>query len=178
MSRLLEKYKNEIRGRLKDEFKYTSIMQVPKLEKIVLNMGVGEAVADKSVLDEACEYLSLISGQKPVKRLSRIAVAGFKIREGMNIGCKVTLRGKRMFEFLDKLISIALPAVKDFRGISTVLDGRGNYTLGWKDITIFPEIKLDDVKNVLGMDITMVTTARTDKEGLALLKELGLPFKK
>ena len=174
----MEKYKKEIQAKLKEQLKYSSVMQVPRLEKIVLNMGVGEAVADKSVLDEAEGYLAAVSGQKPVRRLSRIAVAGFKIRANIPIGCKVTLRGKRMYEFLDKLITIALPAVKDFRGIPTKMDGRGNYTLGWKDITIFTEIKLDDVKNALGMDICMVTTAKTDEEGLALLREFGLPFKK
>lgn len=178
MSKILEKYRKESVLALKEKFKFSSVMQVPRLEKIVLNMGVGEACNDKSVLDEAEGHMANISGQKPLRRRARIAVAGFKIREGQPLGCKVTIRGKMMWAFLEKLISVALPAVKDFRGTPTRLDGKGNYSLGIKDICIFPEVKLDDVKHPLGMDISFVTTAKTDEVGLALLKELGLPFKK
>ena len=178
MSRILEKYRKESVKALKEKFNFSSMMQVPRLEKIVLNMGVGEACNDKSVLDEAEGHMANISGQKPIRRRARIAVAGFKIREGQALGCKVTLRGKRMWAFVEKLISVALPAVKDFRGVPTRLDGKGNYSLGIKDICIFPEVKLDDVKHPLGMDVSFVTTAKTDEVGLALLRELGLPFKK
>ena len=178
MARLLEKYHSEVKSCIKEKFKYKNIMQAPKLVKIVLNMGIGEALQDKSILDDAEKNLAIISGQKPVKCKAKKSVAGFKVREGYTIGCKVTLRGKRMYEFLDRLINIALPAVKDFRGISRKMDGKGNYSLGWKDYSLFPEINIDNVKNQFGFDINFVTTAETDEEGFALLQELGLPFKR
>jgi len=178
MARLLEKYKNEVLGALQKKFGFNNINRVPRLEKIVINMGVGQAAQDKSLLDEAEKILAQISGQRPVRRLAKNAIAGFKIRKGYPVGCKVTLRGKRMFEFLDRLINIALPGVKDFRGLPNKFDGRGNYSLGRPDHTIFPEIDLDKVNNTYGMDICVVTTARNDEEGLALLQEIGFPFKK
>ena len=154
-------------------------MEIPKLEKIVINMGVGDAVSNSKVLDDAVEELKVITGQKPVVTKAKKSIANFKLREGMTIGCKVTLRGERMYEFLDKLVSIALPRVRDFRGVSQdAFDGRGNYTLGVKEQLIFPEINFDKVKKVRGMDIVIVTTAKTDEEGRLLLKELGMPFKK
>ncbi len=178
MARLYEKYLKEIRPVLKKTFSYGNVMQVPKLEKVVINVGMGKATQDKAFLDEAMRDLALIVGQRPVKTISVKAVAAFKLREGQAIGCMVTLRGKRMYEFLDRLISIALPAVRDFHGVNIKLDGRGNYTLGWKDHTLFPEVKLDDVKNTFGFDISFVTTAKSDQEGRVLLTELGMPFRK
>ncbi len=178
MSRLRNHYEN-IKPNLMKTFNYTSVMEVPKIEKIVINMGVGDAVANPKVLDDAVNELALISGQKPVVNKAKKSVANFKLREGMAIGCKVTLRGMRMYHFLDKLISIALPRVRDFRGVSKEsFDGRGNYTLGIKEQLIFPEIRYDDVKKVRGMDIVIVTTAKTDEEGRELLKELGMPFRR
>ncbi len=178
MARLYEKYVKEIRPALKKTFSYKNIMQVPKLEKVTINVGMGKATQDKALLDEAVRDLTLIVGQRPVKTISKKAVASFKLRENQAIGCVVTLRGKRMYEFVDRLINVALPAVRDFRGVNTKLDGRGNYTLGWKDHTLFPEVKLDDVKNTFGFDICFVTTAKSDSEGRALLTELGMPFRK
>ena len=178
MSRLYEKFVKEIRPALRKTFSYKNVTQVPKLDKLVINVGMGKATQDKALLDEAVRDLSLIAGQRPVRTFSTKAVAGFKLRENQAIGCMVTLRGKRMYEFLDRMISVALPAVKDFRGVNTRLDGRGNYTLGWKDHTLFPEVKLDDVKNTFGFDICFVTTAKSDDEGRALLTELGMPFRK
>ncbi|NMA05245.1 MAG: 50S ribosomal protein L5 [Acholeplasmataceae bacterium] len=178
MSRLRNHYEN-IKPNLMKTFNYTSVMEVPKIEKIVINMGVGDAVQNPKVLDDAVNELALISGQKPVVNKAKKSVANFKLREGMAIGCKVTLRGMRMYHFLDKLISIALPRVRDFRGVSKEsFDGRGNYTLGIKEQLIFPEIRYDDVKKVRGMDIVIVTTAKTDEEGRELLKELGMPFRR
>jgi large subunit ribosomal protein L5 len=178
MSRLKNHYEN-IKPNLMKTFNYTSVMEVPKIEKIVINMGVGDAVQNPKVLDDAVNELALISGQKPVVNKAKKSVANFKLREGMAIGCKVTLRGMRMYHFLDKLISIALPRVRDFRGVSKEsFDGRGNYTLGIKEQLIFPEIRYDDVKKVRGMDIVIVTTAKTDEEGRELLKELGMPFRR
>ena len=154
-------------------------MQIPRLEKIVINMGVGEAVANSKVLDDAVEELTVIAGQKPVVTKAKKSIANFKLREGMPIGCKVTLRGERMYEFLDKLVSIALPRVRDFRGVNpNAFDGRGNYTLGVKEQLIFPEINFDQVKKIRGMDIVIVTTANTDEEGRALLTLMGMPFRK
>jgi large subunit ribosomal protein L5 len=178
-NRLYEKYKKEVVPALTSKFGYTSVMQVPKLEKIVINMGVGDAVANSKVLDEAVSELTIITGQKPVVTKAKKSIATFKLREGMPIGCKVTLRGQRMFEFLDKLVSISLPRVRDFNGISkTAFDGRGNYTLGIKEQLIFPEIEYDKVNKVRGMDIVVVTTAKTDEECHELLGQLGMPFKK
>ena len=179
MNRLQERYNNEISKNLMAKFNYKSIMQLPKMEKIVLNIGVGDAVTNSKLLDEAVEELTLISGQKPVITKAKKSIAGFKIREGQAIGCKVTLRGERMYEFLDKLVSISLPRVRDFRGVpNNSFDGRGNYTLGVKEQLIFPEIDFDKVNKLRGMDIVFVTTAKTDEEGKALLTELGMPFAK
>lgn len=178
-NRLKEKYLNEVTPKLVEQFNYSSVMEVPKLEKIVINMGVGDAVANSKNLDKAVEELTQISGQKPVITKAKKSIAGFRLREGMPIGTKVTLRGKRMYDFLDKLISVSLPRVRDFQGISTrAFDGRGNYTLGVKEQLIFPEISYDNVDRVRGMDIVIVTTAKTDEESHALLKELGMPFRK
>ena len=161
------------------KFNYSSVMQVPAMEKIVINIGVGDAVSNSKLLDEAVEELTLISGQKPVITRAKKSIAGFKLREGMPIGCKVTLRGERMYEFLDKLVNISLPRVRDFRGVSNnSFDGRGNYTLGIKEQLIFPEINFDKVNKIRGMDIVFVTTAKTDEEGHELLAQLGMPFHK
>ena len=179
MNRLQEKYNNSVKAELVNQFKYTSTMQIPRLEKIVVNMGVGDAVANAKVLDDAVNELQAITGQKPVITKAKKSIASFKLREGMPIGCKVTLRGERMYEFLDKLISISLPRVRDFHGISdNAFDGRGNYTLGVKEQLIFPEINFDNIKKIRGMDIVIVTTANTDEEGRALLSLLGMPFYK
>ncbi len=179
MNRLLEKYNTSVRTELANKFAYKSSMQIPRLEKIVINMGVGDAVANSKVLDDAVEELTLIAGQKPVVTKAKKSIANFKLREGMPIGCKVTLRGERMYEFFDKLVSISLPRVRDFRGINpNAFDGRGNYTLGVKEQLIFPEINFDKVKKVRGMDIVIVTTAATDEEGRALLTLMGMPFRK
>ncbi|EHN59146.1 50S ribosomal protein L5 [Oenococcus kitaharae] len=176
---LKEKYVNEVQPALISKFSYQSSMQAPKLEKIVLNMGVGDAVTNSNNLDEAVAELRLIAGQQPVITKAKKSIAGFRLREGMSIGSKVTLRGDRMYDFLDKLINVALPRVRDFRGTSKKsFDGRGNYTLGIKEQLIFPEINYDDVNRVRGLDIVIVTTANTDEEGLALLSQLGLPFAK
>lgn len=179
MNRLKERYENEIVKSLMTKFNYSSVMQVPAIEKIVINIGVGDAVSNSKLLDEAVEELTLISGQKPVITRAKKSIAGFKLREGMPIGCKVTLRGERMYEFLDKLISISLPRVRDFRGVpKNSFDGRGNYTLGVKEQLIFPEINFDKVNKIRGMDIVFVTTAKTDEEGHELLAQLGMPFQK
>ena len=179
MNRLQERYKNEISKNLMSKFNYSSVMQLPKMEKIVINIGVGDAVNNSKLLDEAVEEITLISGQKPIITKAKKSIAGFKIREGQEIGCKVTLRGERMYEFMDKLISISLPRVRDFRGVpKNSFDGRGNYTLGVKEQLIFPEIDFDKVNRLRGMDIVFVTTAKSDEEGLALLTELGMPFAK
>ncbi|MBT6567890.1 MAG: 50S ribosomal protein L5 [Flavobacteriales bacterium] len=177
--RLKQEYKDRIVNSLKEEFGYKSIMQVPKLEKIVLSRGVGQAVADKKLIDHALDELSTITGQKAVSTLSKKDVASFKLRKGMPIGAKVTLRGERMYEFLDRLVTTALPRVRDFRGVkATGFDGRGNYNLGVTEQIIFPEIDIDKVNKISGMDITFVTSAPTDKEAKSLLQELGLPFQK
>ncbi|GER67248.1 50S ribosomal protein L5 [Weizmannia acidilactici] len=179
MNRLKEKYEKEVIPALTKKFNYTSVMQVPKVEKIVINMGVGDAVQNAKMLDNAVEELTLISGQKPVVTRAKRSIAGFRLREGMPIGAKVTLRGERMYEFLDKLISVSLPRVRDFHGVSKKsFDGRGNYTLGIKEQLIFPEIDYDKVNKVRGMDIVIVTTANTDEESRELLTLLGMPFQK
>ena len=179
MNRLKERYNKEISPALVSKFNYKSVMQVPKIEKIVLNMGVGDAVQNAKALDNAVEELSIITGQKPVVTRAKKSIAGFRLREGMPIGAKVTLRGERMYEFLDKLISVSLPRVRDFRGISKkAFDGRGNYTLGVKEQLIFPEIDYDKVSKVRGMDIVIVTTANTDEEARELLTQIGMPFQK
>jgi len=179
MNRLKEKYVKDITPALMSKFSYKSVMQVPKIEKIVINMGVGDAVQNAKALDNAVEELALITGQKPVVTRAKKSIAGFRLREGMPIGAKVTLRGERMYEFLDKLVSVSLPRVRDFRGISKkAFDGRGNYTLGIKEQLIFPEIDYDKVSKVRGMDIVIVTTANTDEESRELLTQLGMPFQK
>lgn len=179
MSRLQERYKQSIMPSLLSEFQYDSVMEVPKLDKIVINMGVGDAVQNSKALDDAVNELTVISGQKPVITKAKKSVANFKVREGYAIGCKVTLRGERMYDFLDKLVSIALPRVRDFRGVSKdSFDGRGNYTLGVKEQLIFSEVDYDQVKKIRGMDIVIVTTAKTDEEAHSLLAHLGMPFKK
>ena len=179
MNRLQEKYNNSIRQSLVEKFNYTSIMQAPGVNKIVINMGVGDAINNSKALDDAVNELTTITGQKPVITRAKKSISNFKLREGMAIGCKVTLRGERMFQFLDKIVSIALPRVRDFQGVSKkAFDGRGNYTLGVKEQLIFPEINYDKVNRVRGMDIVIVTTANTDLEGLELLTQLGMPFKK
>lgn len=177
-TRLKTKYTEEIVPKLKEHFQYKSVMQVPKLEKIVINRGIGEAVADKKLVDVGVEELTLITGQKAVPTIAKKSVANFKLREGMPIGAKVTLRGDRMYEFLDRLITIALPRVRDFQGVKSKLDGRGNYTLGIKEQIIFPEISIEKVKKVTGMDITFTTSAPSDEEALELLKQFGMPFTK
>ena len=179
MNRLKEKYLNEIVPSLTKKHNYKSVMEVPKLEKIVINMGVGDATSNSKLLEAAVHDLELISGQKPVITKARKSIAGFKVREGHKIGCKVTLRGEKMYTFLDKLISISLPRVRDFRGLSPKsFDGRGNYTIGIKEQIIFPEINFDEVEKVRGMDVVLVTTAKTNEEAFDLLKELGVPFRK
>lgn len=178
-TRLLEKYKDAIVPALMQKFNYKSVMQAPKIEKIVINMGVGEAVNNPKVLDSAVRDLTLIAGQKPVVTRAKKSIAGFRLREGMPIGCKVTLRGERMYQFLDKLFNVSLPRVRDFRGISSkAFDGRGNYTLGIKEQLIFPEINYDQVDSIRGMDIVIVTTANTDEEARELLTQMGAPFSK
>lgn len=179
MNRLKEKFNKEVVPALMSKFNYTSVMQAPKIEKIVINMGVGDAVQNSKALDSAVEELGAITGQKPVVTRAKKSIAGFRLREGMPIGAKVTLRGERMYEFLDKLVSVSLPRVRDFRGISKKsFDGRGNYTLGVKEQLIFPEIDYDKVSKVRGMDIVIVTTANTDEEARELLTQMGMPFQK
>ena len=179
MNRLMERYQNDVVKSLVEKFNYSSSMQAPKVEKIVLNIGVGDAVSNSKLLDEAVNELTLITGQKPVITRAKKSIAGFKLREGAPIGCKVTLRGERMYEFLDKLVNISLPRVRDFRGVSNnSFDGRGNYTLGIKEQLIFPEINFDKVNKLRGMDIVFVTTAKSDEEGRELLPQLRMPFKK
>ncbi|MFL0685955.1 MAG: 50S ribosomal protein L5 [Algoriphagus aquaeductus] len=175
--RIKVKYLNDIVPALKEKFQYSSVMQVPKLTKIVINKGIGAAVADKKLVDQGVEELSLITGQRAVATKAKIAVSNFKLREGMPIGAKVTLRGEKMYEFLDRLMTVALPRVRDFKGISDKgFDGRGNYTLGVTEQIIFPEISIEKVNRISGMDITFVTTAGTDEEAFALLKAFGMPF--
>lgn len=179
MNRLKDRYQKEIIPVLMEKFNYSSIMEVPKIEKIVVNMGIGDAVTNSKALDAAVEELALITGQKPLITRAKKSIAGFKLREGMPIGAKVTLRADRMYEFLDKLISVSLPRVRDFRGVSKkAFDGRGNYTLGIREQLIFPEIDYDKVTKVRGMDIVVVTTANTDEEARELLTLIGMPFKK
>jgi large subunit ribosomal protein L5 len=174
---LRKKYKEVIVPALTKEFNYTTPMQVPRLEKIVINPGVGKAIADKKIIDTAAEELTAITGQKAMKTLSRMDISNFKLRKKMPIGVKVTLRKDRMYEFLERLIVVALPRIRDFKGVNSKLDGKGNYTLGITEQIIFPEIDIDKITTLLGMDITFVTSARTDEEGYALLREFGIPFK-
>ncbi|TVR35266.1 MAG: 50S ribosomal protein L5 [Balneolaceae bacterium] len=178
-ARLYTLYKKEIGTKLTEEFKYENVMAVPKLQKIVINVGVGEAINDAKQLDTVVENVATITGQAPVKTKAKKSISNFKLREGMPIGCKVTLRGKIMYEFLDRLINLALPRTRDFQGVpNKSFDGRGNYTMGIKEHTIFPEIDVDKAKQIHGMDITFVTNAETDEEAFTLLKHFGMPFKK
>ncbi len=174
---LKKKYKEEIVSALMKEFEYSSIMQVPRLEKIILNQGVGQAVADKKLVENAQQELSLIAGQKAIQTVSKKDISNFKLRRKMPIGVKVTLRKDKMYEFLERLINVALPRIRDFRGINSKLDGRGNYTLGITEHIIFPEIDIDKIAKILGVEVTFVTSANSDEEALALLREFGLPFK-
>ena len=179
MARLLERYRNEIVPNLKKEFGRDNVHSIPRLEKIVVSMGVGKSRDDRKLMEEAAEHLTQLTGQKPQVTRSRKAVAAFKLREGMEVGLRVTLRGRRMYEFLDRLISLALPRVRDFRGLNPkAFDGHGNYSLGLNEQTVFPEIKADKVQHIQGMNITLVTSARSDDEGRALLRELGMPMRK
>lgn len=178
MSRLKEKYQNEVVKAMMEKFNYKNIMQVPKLEKVVVNVGVGEAIQNSKALDAAVGDITTITGQRPVITKAKKSIAAFKLREGMKIGCKVTLRGDRMYEFVDKLFNVALPRVRDFRGVSPKsFDGRGNYSMGIKEQLIFPEIEYDKIDKVRGMDIIFVTTANTDEEARELLRLLGMPFR-
>jgi large subunit ribosomal protein L5 len=178
VARLYELYKQEIIPTLMKKFKYRNIMEVPKIDRVVLNIGVGEATQNSKALDGAINDLTVISGQKPVVTRAKKSIAGFKLREGVPIGCKVTLRGERMYDFLDKLINLALPRVRDFRGVSPqAFDGRGNYSLGIKEQTIFPEIDYDKIDKIRGLEVVIVTTAKTDEEARELLKGMGMPFR-
>lgn len=178
LPRLQKRYRDELRGALMKEFGWTNLMRTPRLRKIVLNVGMGEALQTPKLMESTVEELTAIAGQKPVVTRARKSIANFKLREGQQIGARVTLRRDRMWEFLDRLISVALPRVRDFRGISSkAFDGRGNYTLGLREQIIFPEVDYDTVAKITGMNVTLVTSARTDEEGLALLKSLGMPFK-
>ena len=179
MNRLREKYNKEVVPKLIDKYNYSSVMEVPKIDKIVINIGVGEAVQNSKLLEAADKELELITDSKPVVTKAKKSIAGFKLREGQEIGCKVTLRGEKMYNFMDKLISIALPGVRDFRGVSSkAFDGRGNYTLGIKEQMIFAEIEYDNIVKTRGMDIVFVTTAKTNEEAFDLLNEIGIPFRK
>lgn len=178
MSRLREKYYNEVVPALMKRFQYKNVMQVPKLEKIVLNMGVGEAAQDAKEIEAASRDLAAISGQKPAIRRAKKSIAAFKIRQGMPVGVRVTLRGRRMYDFLDKFINATLPQIRDFRGVSPKsFDGRGNYSMGLQEQLVFPEIRYDDIDKIRGLDVTIVTTAKNDEEALELLKALGMPFR-
>lgn len=178
-SRLKEKYNNEVVKSLMEKFQYENIMEVPKLEKVVINMGIGEAKENPKILESAVKELEIIAGQKVVVTQAKKSIANFKLREGMKVGTKVTLRGEKMYDFLDKLMNIALPRVRDFRGVSsTAFDGRGNYALGLKEQLIFPEIEYDMVESIRGLDIVIVTTAKTDEEARVFLQEMGMPFRK
>ena len=179
MARLKEKYNEEIAAALKEKFQYDNVMQIPKLVKIVVNMGLGEAIANPKALDAAVGDMTQITGQKPIITKAKKSVAAFKVREGMSIGCKVTLRGDKMYDFCDRLVSVALPRVRDFKGVSAkAFDGRGNYTLGLKEQLIFPEIEYDKIDKVRGMEVCFVTSAKTDEEAKELLRLMGMPFAK
>jgi large subunit ribosomal protein L5 len=178
VARLKDRYQNEIAPALQQKFAYTNVMQIPKLDKIVINMGVGEAVQNSKAIDSAVADLMKLSGQKPVVTRAKKSIAAFKLREGMPIGCKVTLRGQRMYEFIDRLLNVALPRVRDFRGVSAkAFDGRGNYTLGIKEQLIFPEMEYDKIDKLRGMDVVFVTTAKTDEEARELLRGFGMPYR-
>ena len=178
MARLLEDYRKKVLPKLMEQFKYKNPNQVPKVEKIVLSMGIGEGGRDKAIIEEAVEHMKAISGQAPMTTKSTKSIANFKLRKGMTVGLKVTLHGKMMYEFLDRLVNVAIPRIRDFRGLPTTLDGRGNYNLGVEDLIIFPEVNIDKVKNIKGLNITINTSAKTDEEGRGLLQAMGMPFKK
>jgi len=179
MSRLKDFYKDTVVNQLKEQFGFKSVMQVPRLEKITLNMGLGEAIGDKKIIQHAVDNMTMIAGQKPVVNLARLSVAGFKVREGWPIGCKVTLRSERMYDFMDRLVSIAIPRIRDFRGLkANAFDGRGNYSMGIQEQIIFPEIDYDKIDAIRGMDITFTTSAKNDEEARALLTAFNLPLKK
>ena len=179
MARLLKKYRNEMQGKIKEKLGLSNLMEVPRIDKVTLNMGVGEAVTDKKVLEKAMENLEQISGQKPIKTVAKRSVAGFKIREGYPIGCKVTLRRERMYEFIDRLVNIAIPRIRDFRGLNKKsFDEQGNFSMGVSEQIIFPEVDYDQIDAIRGLDITITTTARNVSEGRALLEEFNFPFKK
>ena len=178
MARLFEQYKQEITPKMIEKFSYKSVMQIPKLEKVIINVGVGEAIQNPKALDGAVNDLTIITGQKPVITKAKKSIAGFKLREGMPIGCKVTLRGERMYDFVSRLVNIVLPRVRDFRGVSPqAFDGRGNYSLGIKEQTIFPEIDYDKIDKIRGLEVIIVTSAKTDEEARELLKSMGMPFR-
>jgi large subunit ribosomal protein L5 len=178
MARLFEQYKQEITPKMMEKFAYKNVMQVPKIDKVIINIGVGEAIQNPKALDGAVNDLMIITGQKPVITKAKKSIAGFKLREGMPIGCKVTLRGERMYDFLNRLVNIVLPRVRDFRGVSPqAFDGRGNYSLGIKEQTIFPEIEYDKIDKIRGLEVIIVTTAKTDEEARELLKSMGMPFR-
>ncbi|MDD3364291.1 MAG: 50S ribosomal protein L5 [Syntrophomonas sp.] len=178
MARLFEQYKQDITPKMMEKFSYKNVMQVPKLEKVIINVGVGEAIQNPKALDGAVSDLTIIAGQKPIITKAKKSIAGFKLREGMPIGCKVTLRGERMYDFLSRLINIVLPRVRDFRGVSPqAFDGRGNYSLGIKEQTIFPEIEYDKIDKIRGLEVIIVTSAKTDEEARELLKSMGMPFR-
>lgn len=178
MARLFEQYKQEITPKMMEKFAYKNVMQVPKIDKVIINIGVGEAIQNPKALDGAVNDLMIITGQKPIITKAKKSIAGFKLREGMPIGCKVTLRGERMYDFLNRLVNIVLPRVRDFRGVSPqAFDGRGNYSLGIKEQTIFPEIEYDKIDKIRGLEVIIVTTAKTDEEARELLKSMGMPFR-
>ena len=178
MARLLEEYRTDVLPKMMEHFKYGNVHQVPRIEKVVLSMGLGDSNRDKAILEEAVEHLRAISGQQPVTTRAKKSIAGFKLRQGMVIGAKVTLRGKRMYEFFDRLVNVAIPRIRDFRGLSATLDGRGNYNLGLEELIVFPEVNIDHVKNIKGLNITITTTAETDEEARELLQYMGMPFRK
>ncbi len=178
MARLLDDYRKNVLPRLMEHFKYKNPNQAPKMGKITLSMGIGEGGRDKAILEEAVEHMKAISGQMPVTTKSTKSIANFKLRKGMTVGVKVTLHGKMMYEFFDRLVNVAIPRIRDFRGLSTNLDGRGNYNIGIEDLIIFPEVNIDKVKNIKGLNITISTTAKTDEEGRELLQKMGMPFRK
>lgn len=178
MPRLLEQYKEDVVPKMMERFGYGNRMQVPRLTKIVLNMGLGDTMREKEVLDDAVAQLAMLSGQRPVVTRARRSIAGFKLREGMQIGAKVTLRGPRMYEFLERLVSVAVPRIRDFRGLPRTLDGRGNYNMGLTETTVFPEVDADKVKRVRGLNVTLVSSARSDEEALGFFELMGIPFKR
>lgn len=178
MPRLLDVYRDSVVPKMMERFAYSNRMQVPRLRKVVLNMGLGEAMRDKDLIEDAAGQLSMLSGQRPVITRARRSIAGFKLRQGVPIGAKVTLRGPRMYEFVERLVSVAIPRIRDFRGLARTLDGRGNYNMGLTEATVFPEVNADKLKRVQGLNVTLVSSARTDEEALAFFELMGIPFKR